>query len=449
MTPARLAAARVLVAVERGRTTLGAEVDSARGDVGDKDRGLLLELAAGTLRWQNELDACLQLVSDRAIAGLHPEIRAVLRLGAYQLRHLDRVPVHAVVHEAVETVKRLGHGRASGFVNVVLRSLARRGEVRLPARPADDTDRAAALAYLSVTLSHPEWLASRWLSRYGFSGAERWCQFNNSPPDLTVRAIHATESEGQLLDDLRAESAAARPASFVRDAIVLPAGALGRLTPARRDRLAVQEEASQIVAHAVGARRGQHVLDLCAAPGGKTAILAAELDGDGVLVASDSRARRVELLRSTLRRAQINASVVALDATRPLPFGPAFDRVLVDAPCSGLGILRRDPDLKWSRRAEDLQGFADTQHKMLSHAAGVVRPGGRLIYATCSSEPEENDAVVDRFLSEHPGFTLARTDPGPAVDRADTLIDERGFLRTLPHKHGLDAFFAATLHRED
>ena len=445
MTTARLAAARVLVAVERGRTTLAAEVDAARGGVAVKDRGLLLELAAGTLRWQNELDACLQVVSERPLARLEPDVRAVLRLGVYQLRHLDRVPVHAVVHEAVETVKRLGQARASGFVNAVLRSLSRRGEIPLPPRPTDETNHAAVMAYLSVTLSHPEWLAARWLSRYGFAATERWCQFNNTPPDLTVRPLRQADDGDGLLAELRAESIDARPATFVRGASVLPAGSLGRLDAAQRDLLAVQEEASQIVAHAVLVQPGDRVLDLCAAPGGKTAMLSAAMRGDGLLVASDHRPGRVALLGSTLRRAGVDAAVLALDATRPLPFGPVFDRVLIDAPCSGLGIVRRDPDLKWSRRPDDLQRFADAQIEMLSHAAGVVRPGGRLIYATCSSEPEENDLVVDRFLSQQSGFTLVRTNPGPAVDHGDTLIDDRGFLRTLPHQHGLDAFFAATV----
>jgi 16S rRNA (cytosine967-C5)-methyltransferase len=229
---------------------------------------------------------------------------------------------------------------------------------------------------------------------------------------------------------------------------VLPAGSLDRLSAVRRDLLAVQEEASQIVAHAVGARPRERVLDLCAAPGGKTAVMAADMGGEGVLVASDFRAGRVALLESTLRRAQVDVALVALDATRPLPFGAVFDRVLVDAPCSGLGILRRDPDLKWSRRPEDLAALADAQGAMLTHAARAVRPGGRLIYATCSSEPEENDDVVARFLGAHAGFTLGRTDPGPSVDYAERLIDERGFLRTLPHLHGLDAFFAATLQRQ-
>jgi len=446
MISARLAAARVLVAVERGRTTLAAEVDRAREDVGVRDRSLFLEIVAGTLRWQNELDAALQAVSKRPIAQLDVHARAVLRIGAYQLRHLDRVPVHAIVHESVEDVRTLGHPRAAGFVNAVLRSLSRLAHLPLPARPMQGDDRDAARAYLSVTLSHPEWLVARWLERYGFEAALSWCRFNNAPPDLVVRSARGLSGD-RLLAALRAVEAAAQPARFVRDAVQVPAGSLGRLGAAWRDDLVVQEETSQIVAQAVGARPGHSVLDLCASPGAKTAILGRSLERNGVLVASDHRPARVALLSATLRRTATTAAVVRLDATHPLPFRQTFDRVLVDAPCSGLGVLRRDPDLKWSRRPDDLPALAAVQFDMLSHAAAVVRPGGHLVYATCSSEPEENEHIVDRFLAAHSAFELLRTDPGPAVADAGVLIDERGFLRTLPFLHGLDAFFAATLRR--
>jgi 16S rRNA (cytosine967-C5)-methyltransferase len=222
---------------------------------------------------------------------------------------------------------------------------------------------------------------------------------------------------------------------------------LGRLGPTWRDQLVVQEEASQIVALAAGVRPGARVLDLCAAPGGKTIILSERLDGTGLLVAADHRAARIKLLHATMRRAGAAARLLSLDATQPLPFGPVFDVVLLDAPCSGLGVLRRDPDLKWSRQAADLVRFAEMQQQMLARAAAVVAPGGRLIYATCSSEPDENDAVVDQFLTAQPGFTPARPDFGGLVNEEETLVDSRGFLRTLPFTHGLDAFFGAVLAR--
>jgi len=446
MTSARLAAARILLAVERGKTTLAAEVDRARREVSARDHALLLELAAGTLRWQNELDAVIEPVARRAVASLDPEVRASLRLGVYQLRHLDRVPVHAVVNESVEVTRQLGRMRSAGFVNAVLRNLVRKQTSGLPDRPASGDSRTKALAYLSRTLSHPEWLVARWLDRWGFDAAEAWCQFNNASPDLTVKSLRGL-APGALVEALTGEGVDAQPARYVLGAVRLAPGSLGRLSSTWRDELVVQEEASQIVALAAGVRPGARVLDLCAAPGGKTIILSERLAGHGLLIASDHRPARVRLLSATVRKAQAPARVLSLDATQPLPFGPIFDVVLVDAPCSGLGVLRRDPDLKWSRHLDDLPRFAEMQRRMLAHAAGVVAPGGRLLYATCSSEPDENDAVVDQFLVAHSEFALTTPDFGGTVEDAATLLDSRGFLRTLPFTHRLDAFFGAVLAR--
>ena len=444
----RLAAVTVLLAVERGRTTLAAEVDHARRSLSDdRDRALLVELTTGTLRWLAELDPLVSQCSSRPLAGLSPGVRAVVRLGAYQLEHLDRIPPHAVLNEAVELTRTLGEPRAAGFVNAVLRTLGRsRQKLSLPPRPEAKTEARAAIAYLSTTLSHPSWLAARWLERYGFDAAERWCQFNNSQPELTVRSLGRLDHR-ELLAALRAADIDATPAPFVADAIRLPPGSLGRVPPPLADELLVQDEASQIVAHVVGASPGDRVLDLCASPGAKTVVLTADLQGRGLLVASDHRVARVQLLRRTLHKAHSDARVVALDATQALPFTAAFDRVLVDVPCSGLGILRRDPDLKWSRQSEDLPGLALTQQAILERAAAVVRPGGTVVYATCSSEPEENEAVVQHFLANDSRFAGVPALSGPMVPNGAALLDANGFLRTLPFRDGLDAFFAAVLVR--
>ncbi len=447
MTPVRLAAARVLVAVERGRTTLAAEVDRGRSHLAEaRDRALLLELVSGTLRWQRALDGALDACSRRPLSTLDGAVRAVLRLAAYQLRHLDRVPAHAVVHEAVEATRALGHARAAGLVNAVLRKLARSTAPAVPPAPADAADRTQTLAYLAVALSHPEWLAARWLDRHGFDAAAAWCRFNNDAPEVSVRPMRG-ESAADLVLRLAAEGIEAAPGRVVRDALRLPPGSLGRLAPATRARVAVLDEGSQLVAHALGVRPGDRVLDVCAAPGGKTRVLADELRGDGLLVAGDYRRARLALLRTTLAGDQVNARVLRLDATHPLPFRPIFDRVLVDAPCSGLGTLRRDPDLKWSRQPADLERLAGTARQILARAAEVVRPGGRLLYATCSSEPEENDAVVDAFLESRPDFALVPAVPSAAVPTLDRVVDARGLVRTLPFRDRLDAYVAAVLER--
>jgi 16S rRNA (cytosine967-C5)-methyltransferase len=448
VTPARLVAVRVLLALERRGTTLAAEMERERPQgADDRDRALMLELTAGTLRWRNELDALLQTCSTRPLADLDAEVRIVLRLGAYQLRHLDRIPAHAIVHESVEIVRALGQTGAAGFVNAVLRALARKGgAVLLPPRPEPGGPKPDLIAYLTTSLSHPEWLVTRWMDRHGFDAAAEWCAFNNRPPDVTVRALPPTRAD-ELLARLQAAGIQATPAPWVPDAIRLPPGGLGHVPADVRPQLLVQDEASQIVAFVVGASPDERILDACAAPGGKTVVMAGAMNGRGLLVAGDHRPGRIRLLAAALRRAHIAAPVVRLDATRPLPFGAVFDRVLVDAPCSGLGTVRRDPDVKWARTAEDLAGFASAQRAMLAAAADALRPGGSLVYATCSSEPEENEQVVDAFLASRPDVFLGRADPGPVVAHGDRLVDDRGMLRTLPFRDGLDAFFAAVLVR--
>jgi 16S rRNA (cytosine967-C5)-methyltransferase len=448
VTPAREAAARALLAVERGRGTLSAELARVRPVLSDpRDRALLVELTAGVLRRRTELDARLAQASHRDVAELDTRVRAVLRLGAYQLAHLARVPAHAVVSESVELTRVLRCQRAAGFVNAVLRTVSRQLDTPpLPADPGAAADRAAQLAYLTVTLSHPGWLAARWLDRYGFEAARDWCAFNLRSPHVAVRARQPPGAQ-TLLRSVRAAGFEAAPAPWVTDALRLAPGVLGRLPPDLRDAMTVQDEGAQIVAWTAGVQPGETILDACASPGGKTLILSEALAGRGLLVAGDYRPARVRLLAATLRQAGARVPVVRFDATRPLPFRDVFDRVVLDAPCSGLGTLRRDPDVKWNRTPEDLHRFAAAERAMLAAAAGAVRPGGSLIYATCSSEPEENDDVVADLLAAHRGFVLALAVARTGIRDAHALVDSHGFLRTLPFRDGLDAFFGAVLVR--
>lgn len=391
-----------------------------------------MELTAGTLRWRGAVDATLAPFVSRPFGEIHEAVLTVLRIGTYELRHLTRMPAHAVVNEAVESVRALRQGRAAGFVNAILRSVQRKRDVlTLPGRPTSD-DREAWLTFLSTSLSHPRWLAERYFDRVGPAAAEAWCRYNNAIPTVTVRVTSGTNAGDQqtVYDELRALGAA--PSTTTPDAWRMAAGTLTSLLDVVRDQLSVQDEGSQLVAQKVGAQPGERVLDLCAAPGGKSAMLARSIGPTGVVISCDTRATRLKVLRQTLQREGVTPRIVRIDATRPLPFDATFDRVLLDAPCSGLGTIGRDPDVKWSRDAESLVRFAATQRAMIREAALAVRPGGRLVYATCSSEPEENTAVVDDFLTTHPQFARESVD-----------------LETRPDRDGLDAFFAAVLVRRE
>ncbi|HZI78624.1 MAG TPA: 16S rRNA (cytosine(967)-C(5))-methyltransferase RsmB [Vicinamibacterales bacterium] len=444
--PARAAALRVLREVARGDAQPAAVLAREHRALADpRDRALATEIVTGTLRWQRALDAAIAGAAARAIETFDADVLLILRLSLYQLLHLDRVPASAVVDDAVSLTRSAGQARATGFVNGVLRTLSRtRGQLGRPPRPEPGAPRQAALTYLGVAQSHPDWLVERWLDRYGFDRAAAWTEFNNTTPALTLRANRLVTSRDALRQALEDEGELeTAPGRYAPDALVVRGGRL----PEARGRFTIQDEASQLVPLLLGARPGDRVLDLCASPGGKATALAAEMAGRGLIVACDARARRMRLLATTVRDSRApNIRLVQVGSRDEVPFGPAFDRVIVDAPCSGLGTVRRDPDIRWRRTEAELAGFAAYQETLLARAARAVAPGGRLVYATCSSEPEENEAVVDAFLAAHADFRLvdAREIDGA---RLGVVTDARGMLRTLPFLHGLEAFFAAALVR--
>ena len=454
IAPARIAAYEILSAVSAGRADLPAAIAAARERLrDDRDRALAADIATGVQRWRAALDHVIVAFSKRAIDKLDPEIVEILRLSAYQMLHLTRVPASAVVDDAVELSKRAGKRSAAGFVNGVLRSMSRkRASLPLPPRPTAPGDRDVALAYLSITLSHPLWLAARWYDRLGFDAAEAWMRFNNAPAPVTLRANRLRATPETVTARLAQDDVRVARGRYAPDALIVeeghPLGGAGLAAGL----FVVQDEASQLVALLATPDRGRLVLDACASPGGKTTAIAAALAERGdarhaLVVACDVRRRRIELLQRTVARCgATNVAIVQADVLRPLPFSRLFDLVIVDAPCSGLGTLRRDPDIRWRRRETDLTPLAVAELAMLRNAADAVAPGGRLVYATCSSEPEENEDVVAGFLRTTPGF--APVDARVAAPRLpQSVIDARGHLRTEPHVHGLEAFFGAALAR--
>jgi 16S rRNA (cytosine967-C5)-methyltransferase len=437
VAPARAAAYEVLRAVGSGAADLPHALAHARARLNDeRDRALAGEIAAGTLRWQAAFDHIVAAIAKRPIARLDAEVADILRMGMFQLLHLDRVPASAVVHDAVSLTRVAGKRSAAPLANAVLRRVSReRSHLPLPPKPDTPDDRDRALDYLSISLSHPRWLAARWLDRHGFDAAESWTRFNNQPARLTLRVNTLKTTRDAAIDLLRSNGVEVEPARFARDGLVVVKGNPLLTSVAHDGLFFVQDEASQLVAALVSAAPGDRVLDACASPGGKTIAIAAAMQDRGLIVAADVRERRVDLLRRTVRESgAASIRIVRGDATA-LPFrsstssdrGERFDWVLLDAPCSGLGTIRRDPDLKWKRREAELHTFAAAQLRMLRETARVLRPGGRLIYSTCSSEPEENEDVVHTFLGEG-GFARAAPD-----------------FRTYPFRDGLEAFFGAVL----
>jgi 16S rRNA (cytosine967-C5)-methyltransferase len=449
IAPARIAAYDILSAVSAGNADLPTAIAFTRAGLDDeRDRALASEIAAGVQRWRAALDHLIVEFSKRSIDRLDPEIVEILRLSAYQLLYLTRVPASAVVDDAVNLARRVGKTSASGFVNAILRTISRRRrDLPLPPRPSNVRDRDGVLTYFSTTLSHPRWLAARWYDRLGFDVAEQWLAFNNAPAPVTLRANRLRLTVEALRERLAAENIHVKPARLAPDALLVDEGHPLRGRGVEDGWFVVQDEASQLVALLANAASRSRVLDTCASPGGKTTAMAAAMDARGLLVACDVRGRRMELLRKTvLASGATNVRLVQADLLKPLPFSQPFDLVVVDAPCSGLGTIRRDPDIRWRRRERDLAPLAAAELAMLQHAAEVVAPGGRLVYATCSSEPEENEQVVDAFLAAASDFEpLDARDASPQLPQA--VVDRRGHLRTEPHTHGLEAFFGAVVVR--
>lgn len=453
ISPARTAAFRALHAIRSGRVNPGEALGRSRDPLTDvRDRALATDLVTGTLRWRAAIDYQLQRFSAKPLKRLDADVLDALRLGAYQLLYLERVPVSAVVNDTVEIVKSSRFRSGGSFANAVLRRLS--GQLHAltwPARPASiesDADRRALIDYYSIVHSHPAWLVERWITRYGAADAEAWLQFNNRPPPMTLAPNRLRITRDELAARLRDEAIDTAPTPVAPHGLTVLKGKVLTSIAFRDGACVVQDEASQIIPELMQADGRHRVLDACASPGGKTIALAAQCQ-TGVVLAADVRRRRVQLLAATLRRCGAShVQIVHVPDRGALPFRrDAFDGVLVDAPCSGLGTIRRDPDIRWRRSPADFPAFAQAQRELLLRVSPHVAPGGRLVYSTCSSEPEENEEVVAAFLSSAPAFAVVPLTsllelPGKIVDMAT----REGYLKTTP-LHGLEAFFGAVLHK--
>jgi 16S rRNA (cytosine967-C5)-methyltransferase len=441
VSPARQRAYDILLRVEAesayAAPLIAAPVES---ELAREDRALAQEIVLGVLRWRRSLDYFVERYCERPVARLDTPVLIALRIGLYQLRNLARVPRSAAVNESVKLVKRTGTASAAGLVNAVLRKAARHPDEKPGDGIADPLERA------SVALSHPRWMLERWQTALGVDEARQLALANNTPQATAFRVNTPRFSIDEALSELNAKGVTVRASQLVGNGFVVESGSARSVNEAARGGLIyLQDEASQLVSILLEPRSGHRVLDLCAAPGSKSSHIAALAEDRAWIVASDLHPHRLRVLRGTCERLGITSiDSIAMDATQPLPFiesARTFDRVLVDAPCSGTGTLRSNPEIKWRLSVEDLTRLAELQFGLLTRAASWVAPTGRLLYSTCSIEREENEEVVRRFLAGNAAFKTLMPDA-----RAD-LITTEGFVRTFPHKHGCDGFFAAVLER--
>jgi 16S rRNA (cytosine967-C5)-methyltransferase len=465
VSPARRAAFEILRRVEDEGAYSSTLLAATDDNLNPKDRALTHELVLGVLRNRLWLDRTIERFASREVEKLDLSVALALRLGVYQLRFLTRIPQSAAVNESVNLVKAARVKSAAPFANAVLRRVTREPNYDPVSCSTDDVKK------ISIEASHPRWLIERWKSQFGFEEAAAIARANNQPAALAFRftAKAFRDSPEKIIDQLRAggvdliQSKIAPGAwrinqrkSTGRDAGEPQAGMPALRRGAARtgicalQKLATegliyfQDEASQLIAHLVGTHDHAWVLDVCGAPGSKSTLIAA-LTPSATIISGElyeHRARTIDEF-AKLQGAH-NVSVMIHDATRKLPFPPAsFDRVLVDAPCSGTGTLRHNPEIRWRLNESDIAQLAEKQKQILKHAAAVVRVGGRLVYSTCSIEKDENEAVIGDFLKENRAFARAK------LEVAASLIIEDGAARTWTHRDDVEGFFVAALERTE
>jgi 16S rRNA (cytosine967-C5)-methyltransferase len=417
------------------------------------DAALATEIALGVLRWRGLLDFLLQRALKKPVERLDLPVAIALRMGLYQFRFLERIPARAAVNESAELVKSARKSSAASLVNAVLRRLA--AEAKEP--PEKFLPAQISLAErLSILHSHPAWLVQRWLARLGETQTSSLLQANNQTPRLACSLRHP-ERHDEILETLRTSRLGVQPGRLLKSAFAVTGGSPTRTDAFRRGDISIQDEASQAIPILLDVQQGDRVLDLCAAPGGKTPTLGRRAGKNGLIVAADRHAHRLRAMREQFKRLQLNdVRIVELDAAVTLPFGIQFDRILVDAPCSGTGTLGRHPEIRWRLKPEQFSELNRLQGGLLASALKQLAPGGRLVYSTCSLEPEENEDVITEVLSNSPGVErVTATEAALSISthladevEAKNLFDDAGQFHTTPGTHQTDGFFAALLQKK-
>ena len=410
----------------------------------DRDRALLTELTYGTLRWRGNIDARLTQQIRRPLSDTDPFIRNLLRITFYQLFFLDKIPTYAAVNEAVELAKAHSGDKVAGFVNGVLRSFLRQKDKSAKPQTTD-----SALAAMAVEYSHPEWLVRRWLDYFGQEEAPALMRANNQRAPLVLRVNRRKGSREELLVQLVKAGISAVATQLAPQGVWVQSGpAVDQLPGYEEGLFQVQAEASQLVTYLLSPLSGERILDACAAPGGKTTHIAELAQEAGEIIAMDTSARGLEKIRANAARLGLNSvRVVCADASQELSssYSRPYDRILIDAPCSGLGTLRSHPEIKWHRGEKDIARLCRLQSKIVNQAAAYLKTGGVLVYSTCTLSRDENEKVVEEFLASRREFVLENA-AGYLPQQARHAV--RGsYLMTLPHQHNTDGFFAARMRK--
>lgn len=408
-------------------------------DIDAKDRGLLTELTYGTLQHRLTLDYYLEpFVKGK----LDAWVRELLRLSIYQIVYLTKIPPHAVVHEAVEIAKRRGHKRIAPTVNGILRSILRKG-----VRPIEDIE--DEIERMSIETSHPSWLIERWVKQFGKEEALAMAHENNHPARMTARVNSLKATVDEALTALSKEGIDALKGENIPGSLQTLSGSLANTEAFAEGLLTIQDESSMLPVLALDVQPDMKVLDMCAAPGGKTTFIAEKMNDKGEIHAHDLHEHKLALIESNAKRLGIQSISTKSGDSRELDslYEPAsFDRILVDAPCSGLGVIRRKPEIKYNKTEQDLSSLTEIQGQLLDTAYKLIKDDGIIVYSTCTVEYDENEGMVRRFLEKHPDMTMA---PLTGLANHDSLAIKDDMLQILPQHFGSDGFFIAAFRKKN
>lgn len=445
----RKAALLILNELSKGHSNLDRLLDEqANGlffQMPRRDRALANALIYGVLRWRGKLDWQISSFASRPLNSIKPEVLNILRIGLFQIFFMSRIPQSAAVNTSVEMAKEFASKRVAGFVNGLLRNFTRNPE---PAALPDPSENQ--LQALAVAQSFPQWIINRWNNSWGMEETSRLCVALNKIPPVTVRTNTLITTRALLLDKLKPFADNAANTMFSPFGIALQGlhKPVNRLPGFREGLFQIQDEAAQIAALVLGPRPGEKVLDACAGLGGKTACIAQLMENRGILMAADSDKSKLESLKSEMQRlgiCNVKTRCLNFETSVDSQDMEAFDRILIDAPCSGMGVIRRNPDIKWSVRKNEFQRHHQRQKRIIKNAAGFLKHGGILVYTVCSLEPEETDSVIGEFLKSAQDYELETI--GNRAGDPEISAENNGSLRLFPHRHETDGFFMARIRR--
>ncbi|HZK01155.1 MAG TPA: 16S rRNA (cytosine(967)-C(5))-methyltransferase RsmB [Tissierellaceae bacterium] len=418
--------------------------ESLSRDIDTRDENLVREIVYGIIENRVYIDYVISNASKIKLKKIHSIILEILRIGIYQILYMDRIPNSAAVNESVKLAKKYGHKGTIGYVNGVLRAISRDPDKYTY---IDDSNK---IDYISIKYSHPKWMVARWIGEYGFEFTEALCKANNETPSLNIRVNTLKTSKNDLISSLHNKGINLKEALYARDCLIVDqAQNITDLDEFRDGLFTIQDESSMLVAQIMNPQKGSNVLDVCSAPGGKSTHMAQIMDNKGLIISRDIYEHKIHLIDENVRRLGIDIikteTMDALEKDENL-IGK-MDYILLDAPCSGLGLVRRKPEIKWNRSEDDIATLSKLQYDIIMNVKDYLRVGGVLVYSTCTIEKDENINLIKRFIEENPNYSLTNIEDNfDYKAKLDTL--QEGYIQLFPHIHKTDGFFIAKMFRE-